>query len=403
MAEWLLNNSGRNIPKSEGLSLPSKETEVALRVAARLAAIVESSEDAIISKDLQGTIETWNAAGERIYGYPAEEVIGRQMTILLPEDRSNEEADILARIRRGERVQHFETKRVRKDGSVIEVSLTISPVRNPDGEVIGASHIARDITRQKSFELQVRQAQRLDSLGMMAGAIAHDFNNLLVGVIANASLLSEMVPDDSPMSSVISDLSATGQRLRELTRQLLRYAGMETAVTGQPVDLAELVREIAKLIRAAIPRNVDVQLELDESMPAIKGDPTQIQQVAVNLILNAAEAADKPKAWVKAKAYGQNLVEADLRSVLASENVTPGAYVCLSVEDNGRGMDAPTQSKIFDPFFTTKVAGRGLGMASVLGIVRAHKGAMSVESEPGRGTTVHVFFPVAQQVIETEP
>jgi PAS domain S-box-containing protein len=374
--------------------LSPTHSESAEQAARRLAAIVDSSEDAIISKDLNGVIATWNAAAERVYGYPASEVIGQPMTIVLPPDRSTEESDILARIRRGERVEHFETKRVRKDGTLIDVSLTISPVRDKHGQVIGASHIARDITQQKKFERHFQQSQRMEGLGVLAGGIAHDFNNLLTGIIANATLIAEMLPPSSAAQPLIADLSLTGHRLSDLTKQLLNYAGKSTFVK-KPFQLSTMVREITGLIRAAISRDVDVRLELSDSLPETEGDPTQIQQVVMNLIINAAEAADKERAWVVARTYKQEFDEHAVRTLLTPDEVVPGSYVCLEVEDNGKGMDAATQLRIFDPFFTTKIKGRGLGLASVLGIVRGHGGAIKVYSEPGRGTSIRVFLPVA--------
>ncbi len=161
---------------------------------AQLAAIVESSEDAIISKDLNGTIQTWNAGAERIYGYSVHEAIGRNIGFLLPLNRVNEEQEILSKLRIGDRVEHFETTRLRKDGQLIEVSLSVSPLRNVAGTIVGASHVARDITKRREIEAQLRQTQRLESIGVLAGGIAHDFNNLLTGIIGNASLVADSIP-----------------------------------------------------------------------------------------------------------------------------------------------------------------------------------------------------------------
>src|SRR6202034_1510464 len=196
-------------------------------------AIVESSEDAIISKDLQGVIQTWNASAVRVYGYPADEVIGRNMTFLLPPGRENEEEQILEKIRQGERVEHFETTRLRKGGETFHVALTISPIRSRDGALVGASHVARDITERRAFEQQMRQAQRLESLGVLAGGIAHDFNNLLTGIIGNASIALDDLPPGSPVRSNLDAVVSASERAAALTRQLLAYAGKGRFVIEQ--------------------------------------------------------------------------------------------------------------------------------------------------------------------------
>jgi PAS domain S-box-containing protein len=190
-----------------------------------LAAIVETSEDAIIGKTREGTILTWNIGAEHVYGYTAAEMIGRPMTLLLPEDRANEETEILDRIARGERVEHFETVRRTKGGDFIDVSLTISPVRDRTGRIIGASHVARAITEHKRLDEQLRRTQKLESLGVLAGGVAHDFNNLLTGILGNTTLALETLSTDNPTRSVLRDVIQASEMASHLTRQLLAYAG----------------------------------------------------------------------------------------------------------------------------------------------------------------------------------
>jgi PAS domain S-box-containing protein len=361
--------------------------------AAELAAIVESSEDAIISKDLDGRIRTWNAAAERIYGYSDAEAIGQPMTILLTPERRNEEAEILERLRRGEQVNHFETTRLRKGGDTIHVSITISPVRGSDGRILGASHVARDITERKRFEQQLRQSQRLESLGVLAGGIAHDFNNLLTGILANASLAAEVLNAGSPAQIFLRDVVAASQRLSDLTRQLLAYAGRGAPALA-PINLSSLVAEISALIQASIPKHAQVRLALDPHVPELLGDASQLQQVIMNLILNGAEAVPVTSQGSVLVSTGyQELDQAYIRTALVSDPVRTGGFVCLEVQDTGSGMDLETQARIFDPFFTTKVQGRGLGLAAVLGIVRSHGGVIRVYSQPGTGTTFKVLLP----------
>lgn len=372
---------------------PHEVSPEGANAAARLAAIVESSQDAIISKDSDGTVRTWNAGAERIYGYRAAEIIGKSISLLLPPDRQNEETDILDRLRRGERVTHFETTRVRKDGGIIHVSLTISPVRDESGNILGASHIARDITERKQFEEQLRQTQRLESLGVLAGGIAHDFNNLLTGVLGNASIASEILSPGSPAQPLLRDITKATQRLSDLTRQLLAYSGKGTLAFA-PVNISELVREISALIQASIPKNVHVRLQLHDQVPLVNADPSQLQQIVMNLIINGAEAVPKGElGTVTVSTSVQQVDEQYIRTVFSPGQVQPGRFVCLEVHDSGSGMDAGTLSRIFDPFFTTKAQGRGLGLAAVLGIAQSHRGAIKVYSQPGKGTTFKVLLP----------
>ena len=365
---------------------------------AQLAAIVESSEDAIVSKDLSGTIQTWNRSAERLYGYSDAEAIGQNMVILQPPGREREETEILQRAARGERVDHFETERLKKDGRVVKVSLTISPIRDRGGVVTGASHIARDISKQKEVEEQLRQTQRLESLGVLAGGVAHDFNNLLTGILGNASLAVELLPPDLvSLRSVLDDIMSASERAANLTRQLLAYAGKGHFAVA-PIDLTALIREISRLVQSTIPKNVQVRLDLEENLPCIEGDSAQLQQVVMNLLINAAEAIPEARAGnVLIAARARPIDESYLRGAFATQPLQPGAYVVLEVVDNGVGMDDATRARIFDPFFTTKFLGRGLGLAAVLGIIRAHKGVLKVSSAPGQGTTFQVLFPASSQ------
>jgi PAS domain S-box-containing protein len=369
---------------------------------AQLAAIVESSDDAIISKDLQGVIQTWNASAARVYGYNAGEVMGRNMTFLLPPGREGEEEQILDKIRRGERVEHFETTRLRKGGDVIHVALTISPIRSRDGGLVGASHVARDITERRAFEQQMRQAQRLESLGVLAGGIAHDFNNLLTGIIGNASLAAETLADVHAARRFLGELTLSAERAADLTRQLLAYSGRGQFVVG-PVNVSEVVAEISTLVKASIPKTVDIRLELERRIPAIEADRSQIQQLAMNLVINGAEAVgeDRP-GKVLVKTGAERLDRDFLRAAFPAAQIEAGDYVFIEVEDDGCGMDEQTRAKIFDPFFTTKFTGRGLGLAAAMGIVKAHNGAIRVASAAGKGTVFKVIFPVRRQEVVEE-
>jgi two-component system, cell cycle sensor histidine kinase and response regulator CckA len=350
----------------------------------RMAAIVDSSDDAIVGKRLDGTIQSWNVAAERLYGYSAAEAIGRSMTMLLPPDRPDEEKQILERLSRGERVEHFETVRLRKDGREIQVSTTISPIRDRSGRFIGASSVTRDITDRKRFEEQLRDTQKLESLGVLAGGVAHDFNNLLVGIMGNASLALDSVPGNNPARANIDSVLLASERAANLTRQLLAYSGKGRFVV-QSIDLSEAIREIVALIQTSISKNVRVRFDLDDALPRIEADVAQMQQLIMNLVINAAEATGE----------GPGTVVVRTRPNSGTHESGPGTYVCLEVQDSGCGMDAATRERIFDPFFTTKFTGRGLGLAAVLGIVRGHKGTIRVETAPGEGSRFTVLLPAA--------
>jgi PAS domain S-box-containing protein len=370
--------------------------------ALHLAAIIESSEDAIVSKDLEGRILTWNAGAERIYGYPAAEAIGEKMLLMVPPDRVPEEIEILAKIRRGESVSHFETTRLKKGGASIDVSLTISPIRSRQGEIIGVSHIARDITERKHVEKHLQQTQRLESLGVLAGGIAHDFNNLLTGILGNISLALEGVSTNHPARLPLRNALGASERASDLTRQLLAYAGKGRFVI-EPVNISGLIREIGELIQASIPKNVQLRLDLAPDLPYIEADASQLQQLIMNLVINGAEAIGEDKSGAVLVTTGvQDVDEAYLRSTIGFD-IEPGRYVTLEVHDTGAGMDRAIISRIFDPFFTTKFTGRGLGLAAVQGIVRGHKGTLKVYSQPGTGSTFKVLLPVTAKQPSAQP
>ncbi len=360
-----------------------------------MASIVESSQDAIIGQSLTGIIQTWNGGAERLFGYTAEEMLGRNVSQLTPPDCAREAAGILEKVRKGERVEHFETVRVRKDGSQVDVSLTVSPIRDGEGDPIGASQVARDITEQKRNAELMLQMQKLESLGVLAGGVAHDFNNLLVGILGNSSLALDLLPPDSPARGLIEGVVAAGESAAGLTRQMLAYSGRATFILKN-VDLSHCVREALPLVQAAVSRALEFRLELAEDLPPIKADISQVQQIVMNLAINAAEAIpDGRRGKLGIKTRLQIVDEEFLRvnaSGLAGD-LTPGAYPILEVDDNGSGMDETTRGRIFEPFFTTKFTGRGLGLAAVLGIVKGHAGAIQIASTPGEGSVFRVFFP----------
>jgi signal transduction histidine kinase/CheY-like chemotaxis protein len=250
--------------------------------------------------------------------------------------------------------------------------------------------------RQRVNE-RVLRTQKMESLGVLAGGVAHDFNNLLTGIMGNATLAVELLPEScASMEPVLSDIVSASERAADLTRQLLAYAGKGRFVVA-PVDLTKLVRETIHLVQSTVPGNVRIRLDLQDHLPFINADASQIQQVAMNLTINAAES-------IAADTIGEVVVSTRLQHFsqaappqdFAAGGIHPGEYVALEVIDNGSGMDEATRARIFDPFFTTKFTGRGLGLAAVQGIVNGHSGALKVTTAPGKGSRFEALFPAAR-------
>jgi two-component system CheB/CheR fusion protein len=253
-----------------------------------------------------------------------------------------------------------------------------------------------DVTDLRRAEENLRQSQKMEAIGFLAAGVAHDFNNLLTGMIGNASLLLDSLPETEPTSITLRNIIDGGQRAAELTRQLLAYAGKGRFYLER-VDLSQVVIQTGRLIHPSIPSNVQVRLDLDKHLSLLLADPGQIQQVVMNLMINAAEAIGEKGGVVQVRTGLQAVRGEVLPDLFLKETVAAGNYVYLEVQDNGSGMDEQTIQKIFDPFFTTKFTGRGLGLAAVLGIVRQHKGAIQLHSVPGRGTSFRVLLCVDEQ------
>jgi len=311
----------------------------------------------------------------------------------------NEELPVQKAASTGQPVRNCELDIVFEDGETVNLVGDAVPLLDEDGKSRGSVGVLSNITELKRAETRLREAQKLESLGLLAGGVAHDFNNLLVGVIGNASLAQEMLPADSPAIELLEGVIKTGEQAAHLTRQMLAYSGKGRFVV-EALNLSALIPEMSGLVRPSISKKIALHLDLDPELPPIEADRGQIQQVFMNLALNAAEAIGSHDGLISVRTGVQDVDEKYLRQQPAAAALRPGRYVCLEVRDTGCGMDGATKSRIFDPFFSTKFTGRGLGLAAVAGIVRGHKAAIIVESAPGKGSCFTALFPAAAAAIE---
>jgi PAS domain S-box-containing protein len=363
-------------------------SEEALR---RLAAIVESSEDAIISRTLDGTVRSWNIGAQRLFGYTAEEMEGRPAELLVPPERRAELQAIIARLRRGESVASFETVQVRKDGARLPVSIRMSPIRDAQGAIVALSVISRDITDQKRMEARVRQSQKMEAIGTLAGGVAHDFNNILSVIIGYTEMAVDGLGSNRLAREDLEQALNAARRAKDLVHQILVFS-RQREQERKPLELHQVVREGMHLVRASLPTTIEIRQDVDTRSGLVLADATQLHQVLMNLCANA-EHAMRERGGVLEVAL--RAVVLDAQFTAARPPLEPGRHLRLRVRDTGHGMTPEVRERIFDPFYTTKAGGEGTGMglAVVHGIVAAHGGAVTVESAPGQGATFEIYLP----------
>ncbi len=370
------------------------------REIALYSATVEAAADGIVVTDDRGrvtrfnqrAVEMWNPPPDVLSSGSVDQWLAWAATLVLrPDEVASNYQAALASDNEHAAVIYL------RDGRVFE---RYSRPQRVDGRTVGRVFSFRDISARlkaeeehRTLERQMLHVQKLESLGVLAGGIAHDFNNLLVSVLGNAGLALAETDPASPARSRLADIEVAAQRAAELTRQMLAYAGRGRFLV-QRLDLSELVRELVTLLRTVVPRTAEIDIRLADNLPAVEGDAAQLRQVVMNLVTNAADAIAGAPGRIEVTTGRMFATRDHLSRSSIGQDLAPGEFVFAEIADTGCGMDQKTLARIFDPFFTTKVTGRGLGLAAVLGIVRSHRGAITVESSPGAGTRFRLLLPI---------
>ena len=366
--------------------------------------LVENANSIILRWDPSGAILYMNSYGLTFFGYSEEELIGRNVLgAIVPESESTTERDLAALMgeiqRDPERYRVNENENIGKDGRRVWVSWTNRAIFDEQGNLIEILSIGNDITEKKHLEAQLLHAQKMEAVGTLAGGIAHDFNNVLQAVQGYAELLLLDKKDIDPGCRELQMITGAVKRGRELTRQLLTFSQKIESNLNLVQLNAEVIRTM-RLIERTIPKMIDIQLYLSPELKAITADPAQIEQVLMNLAVNAKDAMEEGGKLI----ISSENVSLDETFCQTRTGVKPGEYVLLTVSDTGRGMDRDTLERIFDPFFTTKgfAKGTGLGLAIVYGIIKNHRGHIECSSEPGAGTTFKIYLPAVEHDILVE-
>lgn len=383
-----------------------KHAEVALRESEqKYRTLVESTTDAIVSIDSAGDVVSWNKGAQAMFGYTPEEILGKASAILLHERQQEKHSETLRKVRETGSIQRLETVTLAKDGTRFPVEMNLSAIMDDAGMFSGVSAIIRDITERKQaekererLEKQLRHAQKMETVGTLAGGIAHDFNNILQAIHGFVEMCLEDVPPGSQTHDDLQEVMKATNRARDLVQQLLTFSRHEIP-ERRPVRLRLIVREALKLLQATLPSSIEIRRKINRRCGIVRANAGQIHQVVMNLCTNAYQAMGESGGVLEVRL---DRVAADAAFRKTHPNLTEKEYVRLTVSDTGQGMSRATLERMFDPFFTTREVdeGTGLGLSVVHGIVTAHGGEITVDSEPGKGSTFRAYFPVTEMTAE---
>jgi len=367
--------------------------------------IIATMRDALFLVSTDGRVVTANQGAAKLLhcNSPADLVGKMASTFLAERERAIYENTWLAQLQEQGTISDVEAYFRTFDDHDLVVSLSASILRTEDGPARGIIYVVRDLTNRKEeerqkldFEKRLHQAQKLESLGILSKGIAHDFNNLLMIILGNTDIALYNLPDDSPARKSIKTIKATAVRSTDLVRQMLTYSGKGKFVL-EPVALNNVLKEQSDLLEASVSKKATLRFDLAKPLPVIEADLTQVRQIMLNLITNASEALENESGTITVSTRVEQLLESDISDMPVKTNAKAGRYVILAVEDTGKGISPDEMTKIFDPFYSTKFPGRGLGLSSVLGIIREHHGLINVGSVPEEGTRIYVGFPIVEE------
>jgi PAS domain S-box-containing protein len=364
---------------------------------ARYRVLVENAQVAIVVVDPTRHITFWNRGAERLFGWTAQEVLRRHIELIYPEEgRPDVPREVLRHLDRNG-YWFGEYAAIRKDGSRFTAFSSITRIVDPSGQVLGGLGILLDASEQVRLREQLLQAQKMETIGALAGGVAHDFNNLLTGILGFASLVKAGLDPNDEDYKATTQIEEAAERGTQLVRQLLTFS-QKQPVAAQPVRLNKVIEEAVALLGRTLPKIITLVTRLDPNLHIIQADPTQMHQIIMNLAVNARDALPK----------GGSLTLTTENIYLTAEEAHPlgleaGLHVRLTVSDTGAGMPPEVRRHVFEPFFTTKPKGTGLGLSTVYAIVTRHRGHVTCISEPGRGTTFGVTFAAVAQAADSQP
>lgn len=366
-------------------------------------ALIACSPVALFSVDLAGRVAIWTASAERLLGWPADEVMGRRLPTV-PEGNQKQFDMLCQKAHEGGVVMGYEMPQKKRNGSVFPATLSCAPIRDSAGSIIGVMGTIEDITKRierehahQKVQTQLIQAQKMESIGRLAGGVAHDYNNTLGVILGYAELLQERLAKEGNKCEELREIIKATLHSADITRQLLAFARQQT-ISPKRLDLNRCVENMLKMLRRLIGENIELEWLPQKNLGSVKMDMVQVDQILANFCINAKDAMD-----------GSGKITIETRSVTVDEaycsshpEFHPGEFICLTVSDTGTGMDKKTQEKIFDPFFTTKGMGEGtgLGLSTVYGIVKQNNGIIDVYSELGKGTTFNIYLARYESPVE---